>query len=62
MKSFLKRFFCNHNYIKISWYEKMDNVHHERYAVRVYKCEKCGKQIELDGRYDYPFLRLSKIK
>ena len=59
MKSFFKRTFCNHKFTKISWYEQLDNVRNERYAVRVYKCKKCGKKIELDGRYDYPFIRLS---
>ena len=52
MKRFLKRLFCRHDYFKISWYEEYDYEHNERYAVRVYKCQKCGKEINVDGRYD----------
>ena len=59
MKEFFKRLFCKHNYIKIGWHEEIDNIYHERYAVRIYKCKKCGKQINIDGRYKHPFLRLN---
>ena len=52
MKEIFKRLFCKHNYEKTSWYEEYDKYRHERYAVRIYKCTKCGKQIQVDGRFD----------
>ena len=52
MKEIFKRLFCKHNYEKTSWYEEYDEYKHERYAVRIYKCTKCGKQIHVDGRFD----------
>ena len=52
MKNFLKKIFCRHDYEKISWYEEYDNFRNERYAMRQYKCNKCGKKIWVDGRYD----------
>lgn len=56
MKEFFKRLFCKHNYEKISWYEEYDEYRHERYAVRIYKCTNCGKQIEVDGRFENKIL------
>ena len=50
MQCFLKRLFCNHKYIKVDWYQT-DN-RYKRYSMRKYKCEKCGKEIWVDGRYD----------
>ena len=52
LKMFLKQLFCNHNYVKISWYQEEDKHRNERYAVRIYGCNRCGKQIKVDGRYD----------
>ena len=49
---FLKQLFCKHEYVKISWYQEEDKYRNERYAIRIYGCNKCGKQIKVDGRYD----------
>jgi hypothetical protein len=48
----LKQLFCKHIYIKFAWYEEYDERRNERYAVRLYRCDKCGKEICVDGRYD----------
>ena len=42
--------FCKHNYVKIDWMPKI--VNGLAYSVRLYKCEKCGKEIRVDGRCD----------
>lgn len=55
MKKLLSKLLCRHNYEKISWYEAYDYQRNERYAMRVYRCTKCGNQIEVDGRYHTPF-------
>ena len=52
MKEFFKKTFCKHDYKQISWYQEEDKFRNERYAVRIYKCTKCEKQIEVDGRFD----------
>ena len=46
----LIQLFCPHNWDKIGWYEA--NHPYIRYPIRIYRCRKCGKQIEVDGRYD----------
>lgn len=43
---------CKHSYEKIGWYEGYDPVRNLRYSTRIYRCKKCGKRIEVDGRYD----------
>ena len=57
MKDFLKQLFCKHDYQKIAWYEDYDKHRNERYPVRLYQCNKCGKKIWVDGRYDPYFLK-----
>lgn len=52
MIRFLRKLFCKHNYQEIAWYEEYDEHRNERYSVRLYKCNKCGKEIWVDGRYD----------
>lgn len=52
MKEFLRKLFCKHDYKKIAWCEEYDEYRNERYAARLYKCNKCGKEIWVDGRYD----------
>ncbi len=47
---FLKRLFCKHKYKKIEFKEEYDNG--MRYSMRLYRCEKCGKEIWVDGRND----------
>jgi len=50
MKNFLKKIFCKHNMEKIDWrYVETDTL---VYSKRLYKCNKCGKLIWVDGRYD----------
>ena len=53
MKNFFRRLFCKHDYKKIAWREEYDKYRNERYAARLYRCSKCGKQIWIDGRYDH---------
>lgn len=48
----IKQIFCKHNYKQISWREKLDTYKNERYCLRLYKCQKCGKEIWVDGRAD----------
>ena len=56
MKEFFKRLFCKHDYEKIGWMQEYDERRNERYAARLYQCNKCGKKIWVDGRYD-PYFR-----
>jgi DNA-directed RNA polymerase subunit RPC12/RpoP len=56
MKEFFKKLFCKHDYWKTGWDEEYDEVHNERYTIRYYTCQKCGKKIVVDGRYD-PYVR-----
>ena len=44
--------FCKHNYGLISFYEDETACESIRYSIRIYKCQKCGKEIEIDGRKD----------
>lgn len=52
MKDFLKKIFCIHDYEKISWYEEYDKNTNMRYSLRMYRCTKCGKKLQVDGRRD----------
>ena len=52
MKKFFKNLFCKHDYYQTGWDEAMDYKYNMRYSIRYYTCKKCGKQIEIDGRYD----------
>ena len=54
MKEFFKKLFCKHDYEKISWYEDYDKNCNMIYSIRMYRCIKCGKRIQVDGRRD-PF-------
>ena len=51
----LKQIFCKHDYKKIGYIQEIEN--NVRYSVRHYMCNKCGKTIWVDGRYD----RIEKI-
>ena len=51
--NFFRRLFCKHNYTRIIWYEEYDKHRNQRYSMRLYQCNKCGKEIWVDGRYDY---------
>ena len=46
----LRKFFCKHLYTKIGFYEELE--HGIRHSIRIYKCQKCGKEIHVDGRKD----------
>lgn len=50
----MKKLFCKHRYIKIGYIEECSN--NLRYSMRKYKCEKCQKEIWVDGRND-PYFR-----
>lgn len=52
IKEKISRIAHKHSYEKISWHEEYDPVHNLRYSMRTYRCAKCGKTIEVDGRYD----------
>lgn len=46
----ISKLFCRHQYQQIGFREAYsDGI---RYSVRKYKCEKCGKECWVDGRYD----------
>lgn len=40
-----------HTYVKISFREASNGYY--RYSIRTYKCKECGKEIEVDGRFDH---------
>ena len=44
----MKNKICIHKYIYKGFTETSDN--YTRYSIRHYKCEKCGKEILIDGR------------
>lgn len=46
----LRQWFCKHDYEKIGWYEQQE--YGIRFSIRIYKCQKCGKVINVDGRKD----------
>lgn len=50
MQKLFKKLFCKHNMIKIDWRYRETSV--LVYSERLYKCDKCGKEIWVDGRYD----------
>ena len=50
LTEWLHRLFCRHEYEKIGWYEEEEN--NLLFAMRIYRCTRCGKTIEVDGRYD----------
>lgn len=49
----LRKLFCYHKYNQIGFKVVDDDYRNERYSMRRYKCEKCGKEIWVDGRRDY---------
>lgn len=49
-KIWLRHLFCRHDWINIGWYEA--DHPYIRYPIHCYSCCKCGKHIEVDGRYD----------
>lgn len=54
MKNILKKVFCKHDYVKIGFTPVQEFG--VMYSLRHYRCSKCGKQIDVDGRYD-PYSR-----
>ena len=54
LRTFLKRLFCRHDYVKTGWKEiERNNL---RASIRFYVCEKCGKFIRVPG-WDDPYAR-----
>ena len=49
----IRQIFCKHIYEKIAWQEEYDDHKNERFSMRFYKCQKCGKEIWVDGRMDF---------
>lgn len=47
------KLFCKHDYGLISFYEAEAANGSIRYSMRIYKCQKCRKEIEVDGRKDW---------
>ena len=47
------KLFCKHDYKQIDFYEAETSGGGLRYSIRIYKCQKCGKEIEIDGRKDW---------
>lgn len=53
IKNLLKKLFCRHeNATQIGWQEQYDGVRNIRYSVRTYRCDCCGKIMNIDGRRD----------
>ena len=46
----LRQLLCKHRYEKIGFFENME--YGTMYSIRIYKCQKCGKEIYVDGRKD----------
>lgn len=46
----LSRLLFKHEYQMVGYTEAYD--HGLRYSVRHYRCTKCNKKIDVDGRYD----------
>lgn len=46
----IKRWFCRHRFELIGWREASE--YGVRYAERLYKCPKCGKEAWIDSRHD----------
>lgn len=57
MIAFLKILFCRHNWIFTGYVPEYDPVHNIRYSRRCYKCDKCGREMWVDGRYDRRYFR-----
>lgn len=47
------KLFCKHGYKQIGFRVAETADGSLRYSIRIYKCEKCGKEIEVDGRKDW---------
>lgn len=52
ISEFFNQLFCKHSWEKIGFHQEIDEIHNIRYAVRHYRCEHCGKEIEVDARDD----------
>lgn len=52
MRDCLKRLFCRHDWEKIAVFQDVDEAHNVRYAIRRYRCRKCGRITHRDGRRD----------
>lgn len=50
--TFLQHLFCRHSWHYKGWYEEYDSVRYIRHSMHIYVCRKCGKWVEVDGRFD----------
>jgi hypothetical protein len=50
IKKIIKLITHKHEYVKIGFRQVSNN--YIRYSIRKYKCKDCGKEIEVDGRFD----------
>lgn len=48
--NFVYKYTHRHDYVKIGYHQECDDG--IRYSVRHYKCSICGKEIQVDGRFD----------
>lgn len=53
IKKYFKELLCRHKYCNTDYIEKLDEYTNTRYSMRKYVCNKCGKVVWVDGRYDY---------
>lgn len=52
IRRFFRQLFCRHEWRKIAVFQQEDPVRNERYGLRRYECQKCGKISHQDGRQD----------
>lgn len=45
-----RQLFCKHQFEKTGYFENIAGG--ILYSIRIYKCQKCGKEIHVDGRHD----------
>lgn len=50
MKNFFKKLLHKHCMVKIDWC--FVETEHTVYSKRLYRCDECGKEIWVDGRFD----------
>ena len=51
--SLIEPLVCKHEFHKLGWREEYDKRRDVLYSMRHYHCNKCGKDVWIDGREDY---------
>lgn len=51
IRQYFKRLFCKHEYCKVGFVEVEEN--NIRFPLRHYICQKCNREIWIDGRKDF---------